>query len=230
MLLLQAIQKVNSNDNLKVDGLQYVLIREDRYEDVLNLYQDHFFPDEPLAQSIGLLMDDELRGLMRSAIQEHVSIALVSVETGKVVGGRVIKLETRNDTHDVSALKSDVLRTYVTIISELDRRCNIYNYYNVEDVIHFYGICVHSDYRRRGIGEKLMRAAVCFVSHLDLGDVVIKGEGTSVFSRQVFEKIGFETLSEVVFADYTVDGKAVTAGRGEHKLERLYWLRVKSTK
>ena len=215
---------------MKVEGLKYVLVRDNLYEDVLDLYQDHFFPHEPLAQSIGLLMDDELRGLMRSAIQEHVSIALVSVETGKVVGDRVIKLETRNDTHDLSALKSDVLRTCINIMNELDRRCNIYDHYRVDHVVHFYGICVHSDYRRRGICEKLMRGAVCFVSHLDLGDVIIKGEGTSVFSQQVFEKIGFETLSEVVYADFKLDGEIVTSGLGEHKLERLYGLRVKSTK
>ena len=195
---------------MNVEGLQYVLIKEDRYEEMLDFYRDHFILDEPLAQSLGLVMEGELRGLLRSALQEHLSIALVSLATGEIVGGRVMKIENRNDVHDVSTLKTETLRKIVGIMTELDRRCNIYDFYGVDDVIHFYSFWVHRNYRRRGIGEKLMRAAVCFVSHLDLDDVVIKGEGTSNFSQRVFEKIGFDVLSEIVYGEYKVDGTVVT--------------------
>ena len=173
-------------------------------------------------------MEDEFRGIMRAAIQENLSVALVSVATGEIVGGRVIMIENRNDEHDVSTLKTEALRKYIDIMNELDRRCNIFDHYGVDNVILFFGIGVHRDYRRRGIGEKLMRAAVCFVSHLDLGDVVIKGEGTSNFSQRVFENIGYDVLSEVVYSEYRVDGTVVTTGRGDHKCERLYGMRIKS--
>lgn len=75
-----------------------------------------------------------------------------------------------------------------------------------------------------------MRAAVFFIRNLELGDVVIKGEGTSNFSKRVFEKVGFEVLAEVVYADYKVDGKIVIHSTGEHKTGRLYGLFVKCVK
>ena len=115
-------------------------------------------------------------------------------------------------------------------MTELDRRCNIFDYYRVNDVIHFFGIGIRRDYRRRGFGESLMGAAICFVRNLGLGDVIIKGEGTSNFSQRVFEKIGFDILSEVVYADYKVDGKVVTTGRGDHKCEKLYGMWIGSVK
>ena len=74
-------------------------------------------------------------------------------------------------------------------MGELDRSCNIFEHYGVDDVIHFYGFGVHGDFRRSGIGEKLMKAALSFVRNLDLGNVVIKGEGTSDYSKRVFEKL-----------------------------------------
>ena len=42
----------------------------------------------------------------------------------------------------------------------------------------------------------------------------------------MFEKLGFETLAEVVYDDYTVDGKIVSENLGEHKSEKLYGLKL----
>ena len=226
--LLQAIKMVNSTSRFEVMGFQYEIIRGYRYEDMLDFYRDHFFPDEPLAQSLGCVMGDELRGIMRSALQHNISIALVSCATKEIIGGRIIHIADRNDVHDASRLKAEPLRKVIDIMTELDRRCNIFDHYCVNDVIHFFGIGVRRDYRRRGIGEMLMRAAICFVRNLGLGDVIIKGEGTSTFSQRVFEKIGFDILSEIVYADYKVDRKAVTTGRGDHKCEKLYGMRINS--
>ena len=44
--------------------------------------------------------------------------------------------------------------------------------------------------------------AMSFVEHLDLGPMVVTGEGTSNFSKRIFEELGFDTLAEIMYADY----------------------------
>ena len=89
------------------------------------------------------------------------------------------------------------------------------------------GFVVHKDYRHRGIGEKLMRAALYFIRNLNLGGVVIKAGGSSNYSKRVFEKLGFEKLSELTYAEFKMDGKVVIVNTGEHKSEIRYGLYLK---
>ena len=67
-----------------------------------------------------------------------------------------------------------------------------------------------------------MRAAVYFIFNLGLGHVAIKAGGSSNFSKRVFEKLGFEKLSEIVYSEFKIDGKVVIKNTGEHKSEIRY--------
>ena len=226
-MFLQAIAILNTDGKLAFEGFQYMLVKKDRYEDVLDFFRDHFLPDEPLGRSLGYTSGVELRGMHRLALEDNLSIALVSRQTNKIIGGRIIRIAVRNEVPDLSGFMSESFKKGLAIVSELDRRCNVFDHYQVEEVIHFLGFCVHRDFRRQGIGEKLMRAGICFVSNLNLGNVVIKSEGTSKYSQRVFEKVGFDMLAEVVYADCKVDGKVVTTGIGDHTCEKLYGMRIK---
>ena len=44
--------------------------------------------------------------------------------------------------------------------------------------------------------------------------------------KRLFEKVGFEMLAEVVYAEYKVDGKVVLSDKGDHKTERMYGLSI----
>ena len=200
-----------------------MIVREDRYEDMLDLYKDHFFPDEPISQSIGLTMDDELRDFMRKPLLQNLSIALVSSRTGELIGGRIIKVNNRQENRlPIATFKSEAMKKFAHISTEADKLCNIFDYYSVQEIFHFYGIVVRREFRRRGLGEKLMRAALLFIRSLDLGVVVLKGGGTSLYSQRLFEKMGFEKLSEVVYSEFKIDGEIVMTNTGEHKSEIRY--------
>ena len=207
-------------------GFQYVRIREERYEDMLDIYKCHFCPDEVVFRAVGAILDEELREFARAALRQNLSIALVSCKTGEIIGGRMIKVDNRDDQLDISKFKSEPNRKCADVYAELDRRCNVFDQYDVDELIHFYGLVVHRDYRQRGIGEKLMKAAVLFVQNLGLGPVIIKGVGSSNFSQRLYEKVGFEMLAEVVYAEYKVDGKVVVSETGEHKTVRMYGLSI----
>ena len=223
----QAIAKVNAEPQLKVDGYEYVIAREDIYDDTIDLFGNHFFPDEAISRSLGLTLDAEMKELMRAPLQQNLSIALVSRDTREMIGGRVIKIARKHDQQDKSVTKSEQLRKFLSVFDELDRKCNIFEHYQVDEVLYFYGFVVHKDYRHRGIGEKLMRAALYFIRNLQLGGVVIKAGGSSNYSKRVFEKLGFEKLSELVYAEFKRGGKVVIANTAEHKSEIRYGMYLK---
>ena len=114
----------------------------------------------------------------------------------------------------------------VDVMAELDRRCNVFDHYHMDEVFQFFGLVVHRDNRRRGIGKKLMRAAVFFVQNLDVGDVVIKGTASSNISQRLYEKFGFEMLSKMTYDDYKFEGEHVLSDTGENKTQKLYGMRV----
>ena len=77
------------------------------YEDVLDFFREYFLPDEPLGRSLGYTSGVELRGMHRSALEDNLSIALVSRQTNAIIGGRIIRVAVRNEVHDLSGFMSD---------------------------------------------------------------------------------------------------------------------------
>ena len=195
---------------------------------MLDFFKKHFVPDEPMGKRYGYTTGDELLAMHQVALKDGLSIALVSNDNNEIIGGRIIRIADRSEDLVFSGVISEPFRKILGVIGDLYKRCNVFDHYQVDEMFYFLGFCVHRDYRRRGIGEKLMRAGLSFVSSLDLGDVIIKGEGTSNYSQRVFEKVGFDVLSEVLYADHDTDGLVITSDLVEHGCARLYGLRIVS--
>lgn len=217
-----AFEKIKTDSELAVKGCHYELILKDRYQDALNFYRDEFVPDEPVGRCISLDFGDEYQALVMSELKHNMSIALVSDITGEIVGIRMMSIMNKNDEHDTSDLKSEKFKLIEDFLNYLADQNDVFEYYAVEDVVHFFAIGVHKDYRDKGVGSKLMKAAISLVRNLCVGPVVITGEGSSNYSKRIYEKFGFDILAEVVFADYKVNGVVVFQNLGEHKFERLY--------
>ena len=221
----QVVTKINSDHRFDVDGFQYMIIREDRHDDMTDICMRHFFPDEVVARAVGLIVDDELRMFMLGAIKQNLSIALVSCQTQEIIGGRVITTANRDDNDDFD-FKSKPTQLGIDVMAELDRRCNVFDHYTVNDIFNFFGLVVHRDYRRMGIGEKLMRAAVFFIQNLGLREVIIKGTASSNISQRLYEKVGFEMLSEMIYDEYRFEGVQILSNTGENTTQKLYGMKV----
>ena len=205
-----------------MEGFRYELILEDRYQDVLDFYRDHFVPDEPVGRCIGLSFVEELETLVASELRHNMSLALVSASSGEIIGVRINSIISKNDLHDTSQIKSEKMKIIEEFLIYLGDLNNIFDHYGVEDAVHFFGIGIHREYRGNGFGTQLMKAAIALFKNLEIGGIVIKGEGSSNYSKRIYEKFEFDILAEVVYADYKVDGVVVFQNLGEHKYERLY--------
>ena len=66
-----------------------------------------------------------------------------------------------------------------------------------------------------------------YVHNLGFESVCIHGEGTSNFTKKIYESNGFDILCESFYDDYKVNGEQVFCNTGEHKSVRIYGKCVK---
>lgn len=217
----KAFGKINSDPQLAVEGCHYIIAREDRHQDAVNLIRDHFIPDEPTARSVALTWNSELEEMYKGLVQKNMTLALVSDTTGEIVAVRVAHVAKAKPNEKV-VFKSNNLNKIFDLFGRLEDLCNPFHHFNVEEAVGFITLGVHRDYRQKGIGTIIMRAAVELVKNLGLGPVVIKGEGTSSYSQRIYEKLNFSVLSEVVYEEYKENGEIVFKNMGIHKSARLY--------
>ena len=157
-------------------------------------------------------------------IQKNMSLMLIDDSTDEVVACRVTNLAEKSEKFldELKNTKTEQIKIIIDLINHLKSLCDTLSHYDVDNAVHFLALGVHKDYRRRGIGGKVMSAAVEIVRQLGLGPVVVTGEGTSNYSKSIYEKLGFETNAEVIYDEYKVNGELVFKNMGDQKSIRLY--------
>ena len=155
-------------------------------------------------------------------MQQNLSLVLVSDTTGEIIAGRITTISNKKDKFDKDQFRTEGFKKMIDLYCHLLSFCNVYDRYNVDEVVQFFGLGVHRDYRQRGIGYRVMKAALAMIQNLELGAVLVKGEGTSNYSKKIYEKNGFENLAEVIYDDYKEDGEVVFKTEPDQKSERLY--------
>ena len=155
-----------------------------------------------------------------------MSIILVSDTTDEIVAVRVNKIskkeEQTNELHNEDKPVSEGHKKLDQLGEAINSLINVYEHYNVDEVVEFMALAVHKDYRRRGIGLKIMNATLALIKSLDLGGVIVKGEGSGNYVNKIFENAGFDFLAEVVYKDFKVNGEVVFKDMGEHRSARAF--------
>ena len=204
-------------------GCYYDIIREDMYEEAIKHTAEYNFQDEPIGKSLGVTMNEESKVFFESVLKENISLALFLSDTGEIVGQRAIHISSKDDKIDIENFKDGPIRKMIAFFDYKNNLySNIWEKYGVEEAFEFFGLSVHKDYRRRGIGLKLMQATLLFFKSMNLGPVLSKGDCSSNFSKRIYERLHFDCLGEIKFEDYKVDGKQVITNTGEHKSLKIY--------
>ena len=180
-------------------------------------------PDEPLSRSLEMVFDEEIELFLRRLLRETLSVLLVSNTTDVIIAARISNISEKDvDSDAMKNLKNTKLVTIFNFLTQKDKELNAYDKYRVDKVVHFVMLGVDRRYRRRGIATKIMNAAITFYAEIGIEPVVVKGEGTSDFSKRIYEKFGFETLHEFPYVDYKIDGEVVFKNTGEHKSCKIF--------
>ena len=138
------------------------------------------------------------------------------------MAARTYSIGKKDKKLDTANLKPEGLRKIFECLDVLYNKCDLYQYYKVDEYLGFVALGVHKDYRRRGIGLKVQKAAVNLIKSFELGPIVVKGEGTSNFSKRIYEKLEFDVLVELMYEDHKENGEIVFQNTGDNKSVKLY--------
>ena len=220
---LQAFQKLQADGHLAAENCRYELVHEDRYEETWRLIADQYCPDEIFCKNFGIVADEGMKKMVFSDLQDNMSLALVSNKTNSIIGIRIIRVSKKGGQVDPEAEESEPVRKLLRFVKFYnDNLCNVFQHYDVSEVISLFQLTVHRDYRHQGLGLRLMQAALVFISGLNIGPCVVRGNCTSNYSKCIYEKCEFDTLGEIKFEDYMDNGEVVVKDTGEHKSFKMF--------
>ena len=152
-------------------------------------------------------------------MKQGLSVAIASLETGKVVSWLIVTVVGKFDKIYVEEEKN---RDWFSIIGHAEEESNIFQKYTVEEAIYFAYLCTRRGFRGNGLGTKVMEATINLLKNLGLEDSIIFGEGSSKSSQRVFEKCGFEPIYEILYSDFKVNEETVFKNTGGDTTYKLY--------
>lgn len=188
--------------------------------------ENHFTNDEPLCRAFQVSWSSEFEKRVRSILKENISICMIRKATDEMMGIVLTCSVRKSDPHFNPLQTNDAkLRALRQFFCHKDQEWNFCRRYEIDEAVHLHTLCVHQNYRRRGLGSNLLRATVVMAKELQFKG--IKADGTSSFSQRIFEKTGFETLFVMPYESYiTPSGKAIQEGSGEHTATKVYGLKL----
>ena len=199
------------------------LATDKRMDAVIKFVNEEFAPDETISKSLEFVQDEEVEQIIRHTFRENLSVLLISNSTDEIIAVRLSHTTEKEGNSELKKkVKNKKFVTMLTFLTHKDEESNPFDKYGVDKAVYFVMLGVDRRYRRRGIGTKIMDAAIKFYSEIGIEPVVIKGEGTSNFSKRIYEKFGFETLHEFPYEDYKIDGEIVFNNTGEHKSCKIF--------
>ena len=213
---------MQSSEQCAIKGYRYTIIQEDLYKKAGDFMAVHLFPDEPLCKGIDLTWNPEIEDIMMSALEQNMSLALISTETDEIVGLRIMQVEEKNQYFETDALQEESVKLFMNIVGLLENMFDVFEHYEVNEVFDLFGLAVHIDHRRKGLGLKLMQAAIIFIESLNVGPAVVKGFCDSVFSYRIYEKTGYTLLKKVSYEDFMKDNNIFITCSEQHKYITMF--------
>ncbi|KAL0277039.1 UNVERIFIED_CONTAM: hypothetical protein PYX00_004461 [Menopon gallinae] len=190
---------------------------ENYRDDVLKNMRENFLPDEPLSYSLGLADDEVAVADMFAVWNEFMDRKLVLIcllenrdELGDdslpVLVGCNMTGPKQADDHSEEP-RSPIAKKIFDFIHYTESNLDVFNRYGVDVLMYAMGLSVDRRFRGQGIGLEILK------SRYEMGRAVGIGLTMTVFtaigSQKQAERAGFETIYEIAYEDYKVDGEVV---------------------
>ena len=159
-------------------------------------------------------------------IQDNLTLIAVNDDNGEIMGIRIISTSKKEDQSHPLTFHDENVHKLFKLLNHVSDKGDVFNRLRVTRAFDFIALAVRRKYRKRGLGTELMAAAVELVKNLEPDSACITGLGTSRYSQTIFERLGFENMYEVMYRDYSVDGKTVIRSNGEHEKIVCYAMKI----
>ena len=222
-IFFQALHKVKAEYEI-VDG-KLAIITPDRYEEAYAILAKDFIPYEPLAQAFGLTNWDEcFKKMALEDLKKNLSVCMTSTDNGEIMGILITGVMNKTDPVMDQCYQEHPLMSIITFLNHKNKEVNFFERYAVDEAVHMFTLGVKKNYRRMGLGGRLLAASVAMCQ--ELGFKAIEVEGTSNFSQKILEKRGFEILARMPYDSYCHNGRPIREGTGEHTMTKIYGMKL----
>lgn len=212
-----------------IPGVKVVLITEEYYDQALKFAEDYFVKNEPLNKGLGMQWTNELKAFWMNSLSQNLSIMFINEDNGDTMAFRTTRIARYDDKLDLDQIQDQNLKDLVHYCTDSDQRADFFGHFRTEEAFHFFGLCVSDKYKQRGLGTQIFKIAVDMICKFGIDPVYIKVEGSSNYSKIIFEKAGFETLYDSSYEDWKVDGRVPIRNTGAHKSMKMYGLKMTQT-
>ncbi|XP_013099864.2 arylalkylamine N-acetyltransferase 1 isoform X2 [Stomoxys calcitrans] len=211
--------------------MEYKLITEDRYDDVIRHLRDNFFADEPLNKAAGLCQ----RGFGNRDLEHHSletledNLSFMAVADNNQIAGVILNGILRPGDILTSQKKLELnddvkFKKIFQLLYTLNLKEDIFQRFNVDKAFDLRILSVDGQYRGQGIAKHLVRHSEDLAK--EYGYKIMKADATGIFSQKILKSHGFEVLLEQYYDKYVDEfGQPVLNVESPHiKLQLLYKL------
>lgn len=157
-------------------------------EDEESMWKDH-------EQIINVLNADTPCLIVQDASTKKI------IGAGLMIVNRNLKIDgaaKEESVFDANPPKTDLMKKYFRYMSDIiDKACLLERFPEAKVSVELYAVAVDKNFRRKGLGMTIVAEVISFVKDTVQDVGFIYGLCTSVYSRKVFEKLGFECALEV---------------------------------
>ncbi|XP_068085812.1 arylalkylamine N-acetyltransferase 1 [Anabrus simplex] len=190
------------------EDIEYALIPEKRYEDVIQHLRDNFFADEPLNYSVSLCRPGEPHAELEqhslNTLRDGLSLMAVKISTREVMGVALNGVQRPGDAA-AAKLKLETMtdkkfRKIFELLYDCNLKADLFSAYHVDRIFECRILSVDKRFRGRGLAKELLQRSESVARKK--GFRVLKEDATGYFSQRVAESLGLEVVLEVRYSDY----------------------------
>nr|UGX61747.1 arylalkylamine N-acetyltransferase [Henosepilachna vigintioctopunctata] len=202
---------------------EYSIAEAEDKNEILDLARKYFNLDEPLNEYIGLTGPDgrcpDLEAYMIASLDEGTSVKATC--DGKLVAFSMNGIVYSQDESEKSYVDNPKFQKILDFLNYNSLACDIFKRYpNADKAMSVKIVSVDPCMRGKGVATKLVEKTREIAK--DLGCKLMFVECTSHFTALIMQRLGFEKIYSLDYADYKVDEEVVFKPKKPHSTYTVY--------
>jgi GNAT superfamily N-acetyltransferase len=188
--------------------------------------REYFIKQEPMSKCVGMKWTGEVEEHWKKDMNSGLSLMFLHDEDDDPIAFLTIEIIRFDVRCDIEGIQYQAYQDFFRCLVDCDRNADFFGHFQTKEAFHFISLGVTPKYRQHGYGTKIINFAIDMVRNFEIGPVYIKVEGTSNFSKKIFERAGMEILHEKYFEDWEFEGRKPFQNVGIHKSLKIYGLKL----
>jgi GNAT superfamily N-acetyltransferase len=176
------------------------LMQKDDYDQVLSLFMNSFFQDEPITQCLQLTETLQLaKDIINDCSQDQCSFLAFHTETKQIVAVCLNEIVDKN--HKNERIQADEKNRFLfQIFADVHKNVNIFDELNADRLLHVFIISVDKSARGHGLASRLISKSIEHAKQIQLGGAF--AEATGLISLKCFKQQEFQVFDELIYVNY----------------------------